>query len=95
MQPPMRLRSSSDNDTIQAMLKIRLSQSGTTNRKTYKIIAIEEGKRREGKPVEFLGTYNPLVKPPILIVKRDRIAYWKSVGAAISPGALKILEEKK
>lgn len=76
------------------MLKIRLSQAGTTNRKTYKIIAIEEGKRREGKPVEVLGTYNPLVKPPVLTVKRERVEYWKSVGARMSEGAMKLLSVK-
>ncbi len=31
------------------MLKIRLAQTGATNRKTYRIVAIEEGKRRNGK----------------------------------------------
>ncbi|MBI5613523.1 30S ribosomal protein S16 [Candidatus Gottesmanbacteria bacterium] len=73
------------------MLKIRLSQTGTTNRKAYKIIAIEEGKRREGKPVEVLGTYNPLVKPPVLTLNRERVSYWKSMGAQVSPGAQKLL----
>jgi hypothetical protein len=37
------------------MLKIRLSQTGTKNRKSYRIVAIEEGKRSGGKNVEVLG----------------------------------------
>lgn len=74
------------------MLKIRLTQTGTTNRKTYRIIAIEEGKRRDGKAVEMLGHYNPLVKPPQIVVNRQRIAYWQSKGAQITPAVVRLLK---
>lgn len=73
------------------MLKIRLTRTGTTNRKTYRIIAIEEGKRRDGKAVEQLGYYNPLVKPPQIVVKRDRIKYWTDRGAQLTPAVEKLL----
>jgi small subunit ribosomal protein S16 len=74
------------------MVKIRLTQTGTTNRKMYRIIAIEEGKRRDGKAIENLGYYNPLVKPPQIVIKKDRIAYWQSVGAQITPAVEKLLK---
>jgi small subunit ribosomal protein S16 len=74
------------------MLKIRLSQTGTTNRKTYRIIAIEEGKRRDGKQVEILGFYNPLVKPPQIKIDKKRVEYWQSVGAQITPAVAKLLK---
>ena len=74
------------------MLKIRLAQTGTTNRKTYRIVAIEEGKRRNGKHVEILGYYNPLVKPPQLSMKKDRIQYWADHGAQITPAVAKLLK---
>ena len=76
------------------MLKIRLTQTGTTNRKQYRLVAIEEGKRRDGKAKEILGFYNPLVKPPEKRFKQDRIDYWLSVGAQLSEGAKKVLESK-
>lgn len=76
------------------MLKIRLTQTGTTNRKQYRLIAIEEGKRRDGKAKEILGHYNPLVKPPEKKLNQERIKYWLSQGAQLSDGAKKILEEK-
>jgi small subunit ribosomal protein S16 len=66
------------------MLKIRLTQTGTKNRKTYRIVAMEEGKRRDGRAVEILGFYNPLVKPAQVSLKKDRIAYWKSMGAQVT-----------
>ena len=74
------------------MLKIRLTQTGTTNRRTYRIIAIEEGKRRDGKALENLGYFNPLVKPPKLVIDRERISYWVSKGAQVTPAVEKLLK---
>lgn len=76
------------------MVKIRLTQTGTTNRKTYRVIAIEEGKRRDGSAIEILGHYNPLVKPAEFIVDRERIAYWTGKGAQVSETVKKLLEAK-
>ena len=55
------------------MVKIRLTQTGTTNRKSYRVIVIEEGKRRDGRAIENLGYYNPLVKPAKIVINRERI----------------------
>ncbi|KKT46017.1 MAG: 30S ribosomal protein S16 [Candidatus Gottesmanbacteria bacterium GW2011_GWA2_44_17] len=59
-------------------------QTGKRNAKKYRIIAIEEGKRRDGQAIEILGYYNPLVKPAQISLKKDRIDYWVSVGAVIT-----------
>ena len=74
------------------MVKIRLTQTGTTNRKTYRVIAIEEGKRRDGKAIENLGYYNPLVTPPQIVLERKRIEYWESHGAQITPAVSRLLK---
>ncbi len=74
------------------MLKIRLSQTGTKNRKSYRIVAIEEGKRRDGKNVEVLGFYNPLVKPAQIKIDKKRVDYWVSVGAQISGAVAKLIK---
>jgi len=73
------------------MVKIRLTQTGKRNAKQYRIIAIEEGKRRDGTAIEILGFYNPLVKPPQLVIKKDRIDYWTSVGAVVTDAVKKLL----
>ncbi len=73
------------------MVKIRLAQMGTKNRRTYRLIAIEEGKRRNGKALENLGFFDPLVKPPRVVVNRERIDYWVSVGAQLTPSVKKLL----
>ncbi len=74
------------------MVKIRLTQTGTKNRKTYRFIAIEEGKRRDGRAIETLGFYEPLEKPPQISLKRDRVDYWLSVGAKLTPAVEKLMK---
>lgn len=77
------------------MVKIRLSQTGTTNRKTYRLVAIDESKRRDGRAIEILGSYDPLVRPPKFVVKMDRVNYWTGVGAQVSKSAAKLLNSQK
>lgn len=74
------------------MVKIRLTQTGTKNRKTYRLVAMEEGKRRDGRAIEILGFYNPLVSPAQVSIKRDRVDYWLSVGAQLTPAAGKLVK---
>lgn len=44
------------------MLKIRLKRLGRKKNASYRIIAIDSKKRRDGKAIEELGFYNPLTK---------------------------------
>lgn len=73
------------------MVKIRLTETGSKNAKTYRLIAIEEGKRRDGAAIEILGYYNPLVKPPEIKIKKERVDYWISKGAQLTESARKIV----
>lgn len=73
------------------MVKIRLSQTGSKNRKTYRIIAIDESAKRDGRAIEILGYYNPLVKPAQFEIKRDRVSHWVSQGAQVTDAVKKLL----
>ena len=75
------------------MVKIRLTMTGKKNQRTYRVVAIEEGKRRDGRAIEILGFNNPLIKPAQLVLKRDRIAYWQSVGAQLTPTVEKLMKQ--
>lgn len=75
------------------MLKIRLSQTGTKNKKKYRILAVEEGKKRDGQAVEILGYYNPIVKPAELSIKKERIEYWVSKGAQVTDAVKRLLTQ--
>ena len=76
------------------MLKIRLAQHGSKNRRTFRIVAIEEGKRRNGKPVEVLGFYNPLVSPAQMTIDEKRLAHWQKLGAVVTTGVAKLITKK-
>ena len=65
-------------------LKIRLSRGGAKKRPFYKIVLADSRSPRDGKFIEKLGTYNPML--PVeheqrLILKEERIKHWLSVGA--------------
>ncbi len=49
----------------------------------FRIVAIDSRQPRDGRVIEELGTYDPQVKDTDarVILKPDRIKYWKSVGA--------------
>lgn len=67
------------------MVKIRLTRSGGRGNAFYRIVAIDERRSRDSRPLEFLGTYDPNQKPEAVHLRADRVADWVSRGAQISP----------
>ena len=65
------------------MLKIRLARVGKRKRPTYRIIISEAARDTYGRALEIMGHYNPLTK--VCDVKKDRVLYWISQGAKVSP----------
>lgn len=66
------------------MVKIRLQRGGAKKRPFYRLIAIDERKQRDGRALEFLGTYNPMTKPAEIKLRMDRIEAWQQQGAQLS-----------
>ncbi|MEQ9334778.1 30S ribosomal protein S16 [Thalassobaculum sp.] len=65
-------------------LRIRLARGGAKKRPFYRIVVAEATSPRDGRFVEKIGTYNPMLPKDHadrLIVKADRIQHWLSVGA--------------
>jgi small subunit ribosomal protein S16 len=62
-------------------LKIRLSRIGSTHQPHYRIVVAETRSRRDGDPVETLGTYDPRTKAKQVNLKLDRVDYWIGKGA--------------
>jgi small subunit ribosomal protein S16 len=67
------------------MVKIRLTRGGAKKRPHYRIVAIDERSQRDGRPLEFLGTYAPAADPEQFDIKVDRFEAWLSKGAQPSP----------
>jgi small subunit ribosomal protein S16 len=74
------------------MLRIRLQRFGKKKAPVYRIVVIEGTKKRDGKPVERLGIYNPKTKE--LILNTERAKYWQSVGAVPSDTVSSLLKKE-
>lgn len=88
------------------MLKLRLARCGTTKRPFYRIVAADSRAKRDGNFIEVLGTYDPknlqLAKDSsqkqakgLVNLKTDRVTYWLSVGAQLTPSVEGILRRAK
>ncbi len=66
------------------MVKIRLQRGGAKKRPFYRVIAIDERRKRDGRALEFLGTYNPIAEPAEIRLDLEAIAAWQSKGARLS-----------
>jgi small subunit ribosomal protein S16 len=67
------------------MVKIRLTRVGAKKRAFYRIIAIDERKARDGRPLEFLGIYDPRPNPEQVRIETERVEAWVAKGAKLSP----------
>ena len=63
---------------ILPMLKLRLKRMGRKKQPTYRLVVIENTSRRDGRPVEQLGYYNPLTKESYF--NTEKIRKWLSYG---------------
>lgn len=65
-------------------LKIRLARGGAKKRPFYRIIVAEATSPRDGRFVERVGSYNPMLasdNAERVVLNQERIKYWLSVGA--------------
>ena len=65
-------------------LKIRLARGGAKKRPYYRIVVADARSPRDGRFVEKVGSYNPMLphdRPERIVLNTDRIKYWLSVGA--------------
>ena len=77
-------------------LRIRLSRAGAKKRPFYRIVVADSRSPRDGRYVERLGTYNPMVakgNESRVILKQERISYWLSQGAKPSDRVARFLGE--
>ena len=75
-------------------VKIRFARIGKKHAPVYRIVAVDSRKKRDGRYLENLGTYNPLTKE-IIQFHDDRIAYWISVGAVVADSVQRLIKVRK
>ena len=75
-------------------LKIRLARGGAKKRPFYRIVVAEASAPRDGRYVEKVGHYNPMVakdNDQRLVVNGERIAFWLGQGAQATERVQKLL----
>ncbi len=64
-------------------VRLRMKKLGRKHQPFFRVVAVDQRASRDGKVIEYLGHYDPLVKETDAraTLKTDRIDYWLSVGA--------------
>lgn len=78
------------------MLRIRLTRGGAKKRPHYRIVVADSRAPRDGRFIERLGTYNPMLAKDDerrVVLKQERIQYWIGVGAQPSDRVARFLAQ--
>ena len=80
------------------MLKLRLSRGGTKKRPVYKVVVADSRFARDGRFIEKVGFFNPLLpkeKKERIGLEAERIKYWLGQGAQPTTRVARILGENE
>ena len=70
---------------------IRLMRTGAKKRPAYRMVVADSRRQRDGRFLEILGHYNPLAQPFELVVHKDKVEHWLTLGAQPSEQAASLL----
>jgi small subunit ribosomal protein S16 len=76
-------------------VRLRLARGGTKKRPVYRIIATDSRNPRDGRFLEKLGTYDPLLPsehPSRIVLREERIRHWLATGATPSDRVARFLD---
>ncbi len=73
------------------MVKIRLARHGSKKRAYYHIVVADSERKRDGRFLEQVGTYNPALPDEKIRMNLDRVDHWLGVGAQPTDRARKLI----
>ncbi|MBW1792061.1 MAG: 30S ribosomal protein S16 [Deltaproteobacteria bacterium] len=62
-------------------VRIRLTRMGRKKKPFYRIVAADSEAKRDGKFLEVVGTYDPMLEPAGIKIHQDKLQYWLDQGA--------------
>jgi small subunit ribosomal protein S16 len=74
-------------------VRIRLTRIGATKRPSYRVIAIDKRRSRDGRALEILGFYDPLTEPATVNLDTEKINAWIGKGAQPSETVVKLMRQ--
>lgn len=72
-------------------VRIRLTRVGATKRPSYRVVAIDSRRARDGRALEILGFYDPLTEPATVQIDAARLKVWLGNGALPSDTVAKLM----
>lgn len=77
------------------MVALRLNRQGTKDRPYYKIVAVDSRKRRDGRYIEQVGTYNPMQDGENFTLDLEKVDSWIGNGAQPSETVASIIKKAR
>ena len=74
------------------MLKLRLKKTGRKRLPSYRLVIMEHTTRRDGRPIEEVGFYNPITKESSF--NNEKILSWLKVGVQPTPTVFNLLKNE-
>jgi small subunit ribosomal protein S16 len=74
-------------------VRIRLTRVGATKRPSYRVVAIDSRRPRDGRALEILGFYDPLTDPATVQLDTARVEAWIGKGAKPSDTVVKLMKQ--
>lgn len=72
--------------------RIRLKRTGKIHGPQYRVVVVDQRKKRDGKAIEEVGYYNPNANPSLIHIDSQKIQRWLSLGAQPSDPVLVLLK---
>lgn len=77
------------------MLVIRFTRTGKRGERKFRLVVKEKRSKRDGKPIDLLGYYEKTVNQVIKNFDDNKIKYWVSKGAQMTPAVKDAIENVK
>jgi small subunit ribosomal protein S16 len=74
-------------------LKLRLTRLGSKKRPFYRIVATTSATRRDGRALDYIGHYNPMVSPEEIQIDSEKVKLWLDRGAVPSDTVRSLLKK--
>ncbi len=75
-------------------VKLRLKRMGAKQRPFYRIVAADSRSPRDGRFLEVVGTYNPIMNPAEVKIDEEKTMYWLNQGAQPTETVRNILSKE-
>ena len=75
------------------MVKIRLQREGAKKAPFYHIVVADSRSPRDGRIIEKIGTYNPMVEPSEIKLDKEKVEQWIKNGAKPTYTVKKLIEK--